>query len=114
MIDMEKAGMLIAGASSMLLGAWAWIERRQKHKASLRADVAESNAATAVFDSQEQLYTNLSNQIRELREEVGTVRKELHTERHRGRRMELHIFELERLMRLEGMKPPEFDPGEPA
>lgn len=107
-IDWKETGTLLAGIGAAITTAWAWFERRAKTKAAIRADVAESNTETLVLDSQGQVYKMLSERLTTLESEVRSVREELNTERQHSRKLELHIWKLENLMRTSGLEPPAF------
>lgn len=91
-------------------GIWAAWQNRLKTAAQTRAEVAESNASTAVADAQQTVYNGLNERVKTLEEDIRTLRKELAEERTHSRDLMLHIWKLETLMRQGGIEPPAFNP----
>lgn len=99
-------------AQDILLGAgafggilWAVWERWLRS----RVDSANTDAAVAVAGSQETMFTMLTNRLETLEKDLQGVRQELSVERAHSRRMEIHIFKLESMMRKSGIEPPTFE-----
>lgn len=107
-MDMGAAGSALAAIGAVAGGAYAWWLRRTKDAAANRADVAESDAATTILDSQRTVYALLTERLTTLENDMRNVRIELATERQHSRRLELHIWRLEGLMRNAGIEPPQF------
>lgn len=107
--DWGAVGATLAAIGAVATGAVAWWQGRQKAKAQTRADIAESDAERNVADAQSTVYKLLSERLSTLEREVKELRAELGEERRHSRRLELHIWKLEQLMRAAGLEPPEFD-----
>lgn len=108
-IDWSVVGGTIAAVGTVAGGAWAWWQRHQKTQAQTRADIAESGAERAVADAQQTVYKLLNERLTTLESEVRGLRDELSVERKHSRRLEIHIWRLEGLMRKSGIEPPAFD-----
>lgn len=93
----------IAGTGGFIWAAW---ERWIKNKVL----TASSDAQVAVSEAQQTVYNMMTNRLEALEKEMLTVRQELAVERSHGRKLEIHIFKLESLMRKAGLEPPAFDP----
>lgn len=84
---------------------WAAWQTWQKNKVS----TANGEAQVAVADAQAAVYTMMTSRLESLEVEMRSVRAELATEREHGRKMEIHIFKLESMMRKAGLEPPLFE-----
>lgn len=108
MIDWTAIGGSLAAIGAVATGIWAWWVKRGEAAAKARASVAESNAEATVADAQATVYRLLSDRLATLETEVRELRAELSSERQHSRKLEVHIFRLETLMRTAGMEPPTF------
>jgi uncharacterized protein HemX len=108
-IDWQALGGYAAAAGALATGAWAWWLKQQKARAETRADVAEADAARTVADAQQTIYKTLTERLTTLEAEMRAVRAELDSERQHNRRLTLHIWKLEGLMRKAGIEPPPFE-----
>ncbi len=104
---------LVAGG---IYGVWL---QRGKKAAGTRADIAESdakvseaNAVGTVADAQLTVYNLLLERVTTLEKDMRLVRQELAEERQHSRRLVLHIWKLEQLMRAAGVDVPAFIDGE--
>ena len=111
-IDWTVVGSGLAAIGTLAGGIWAWWLKNQRAQANTRAEVAEAGAERAVADAQQTVYKLLSDRLTALEGEVRTLRDELSAERKHSRRLELHIWRLEGLMRKAGIEPPAFIEGE--
>lgn len=111
-MDWGAVGSALAAIGAVAGGAYAWWLQRGKAAAAARADVAESDATVTILDSQRTVYTLLTERLTTLETDMRTVRAELATERQHSRRLELHIWRLEGLMRNAGIEPPQFSQGD--
>lgn len=92
----------LATAGSILYGAYqTW----QKNKVTS----ANGDAQIAVANAEKTVYEMMTTRLAALEAEMITVRKELAAERDHGRKMEIHIFKLEGMMRKAGIDPPLFE-----
>lgn len=107
--DFSDIGAIVAAAAAIATGAWAWWLKNRRAVADTVADEAASAAQAAVADAQRVVYQLLQDRLTALESEMRVVRGELQDERRRGRRLELHIFTLEGLMRAASLAPPVFD-----
>lgn len=74
-----------------------------------RIESANADAQVAVLGSQESLFNILTTRLESVETDLKAVRSELATERAHSRRMEVHIFKLESIMREAGLTPPVFE-----
>lgn len=114
-MNWESVGAGLTAVFALATGAWAWILKNKKAGAETRAAVAESNAERAVADSQATIYKLLNERLTTLEKEVRAQRAELDAERRHSRKLQLHVYRLEGLMRRAGIEPPpleeDFKPG---
>lgn len=108
-LDWDAIGKVIGGLVVVGTGAWGVWLNAKKNRAESRADQAESDRDRSVADSQNVLYTQLTNRLETLENEVRSVRNELATERAHSRRLELHIWKLENVMRAANLEIPVFE-----
>lgn len=107
MADIEGGtlGNILLGIATLGAGlGWArekWIKTK--------VESANADAAVAVAGSQETMFNMMNNRLATLEEDLRGVRQELAVERAHSRRMELHIFKLESMMRKAGIEPPLFE-----
>lgn len=98
-------GQIVLGVATLATGiGWA----REK-MIKTRVESANADAQVAVAGSQEAMFTMLTNRLATLEKDLQSVREELATERAHSRRMEIHIFKLESMMRKAGIEPPIFE-----
>jgi len=110
-IDWTAVGTAIGSIGFLAGGVWAAWQRKKTAEAKTRAEIAESNAATTVADSQRVVYDSLTDRVKTLEEDIRTLRRELAEERRHSRDLMLHIWKLETLMRQGGIEPPAFNPS---
>lgn len=117
-VDLPSVGAAVAATivsiGTIVGGGYAWWLRSQRDHAAARADVAESNADRTVADAQQTVYKMLTERMSSLEGDVRGLRAELALERRNGRRLALHIWKLETLMRSAGLEPPPFHEASPA
>lgn len=111
-IDWTAVGTAIAGVGAIGSAVYAGWLKVQKNRANTRADVAEADSSRTVADAQQTVYRLLNERLTTLENEVRGLRNELDTERKHSRRLELHIWRLEGLMRKAGIEPPAFHEDE--
>jgi hypothetical protein len=107
-MDLATIGGSLASVGLLAGGAWAWVLKTRKAQAETRADVAESDSARTVADAQQTVYKLLIERVTTLEADMRQVRAELTTERAHSRKLELHIWRLEGLMRKANLEPPAF------
>ena len=95
--------MLGLGAAGGIL--WAVYERWTR----LKVETASYSAQVAGLEGQETVYSMLKDRLEALERELQTVRSEIAVERAHSRKLEIHIFKLESLMRKAGLEPPAFE-----
>lgn len=104
-IEGGTAGQILLGLMTIATGiGWArekWIKTR--------VESATADAAVAVAGSQESMFKMLTDRLETLEKDLRDVRGELSVERTHSRRMEIHIFKLEGIMRKAGLEPPVFE-----
>lgn len=110
-VDAGIVGQVLGYIGMAAASAWAVYERWNKSKAANAASVADSNAEKAVADAQTTVYGLLTKRLEVLESEVNTLRQELSVERQHSRKLELHIWKLESLMRKANLEPPVFEGG---
>lgn len=108
-MDLTTIGGALAAIGTIAAGAWAWFERARRAKAETSADVATSDAQRTVADSQQTVYKMLTERLHALEQDVQSLRNELAAERAHSRKLEIHIWKLEGLMRKANLEPPIFD-----
>lgn len=117
MIDWNAVGSAVAAVvltgGTLAGGAWAAWQKHQRMQAATRADVAESNAARAVADGEQKVYTLLVARLTALETEMQGVRAELSSERAHNRRLTMRIWELEGLMHQASITIPPFADNDP-
>lgn len=103
-VDGGTVGNILLGISTLGLGlGWA----RDKLIKN-RIDTANSEATVAVADAQQSVYTMLTGRLETLEKEVQGLRSELQTERLHSRKLEIHIWKLEKIMSGAGLELPVF------
>lgn len=107
-MDWTAVGTALGAVGMVAGGVYAWFLKAQKDRANTRAEVAEADSARSVADAQQSVYKLLNERLTTLETEVRGLRSELDTERKHSRRLELHIWRLEGLMRKAGIEPPTF------
>lgn len=112
-LDWQAIGTALGAVGMVAGGIWAWWLKNQRSQANTRAEVAEAGAERAVADAQQTVYKLLTQRVETLEQEMRAVRAELDAERKHSRRLEMHIWRLERLMRNAGIEPPPFPDDEP-
>lgn len=90
-----------------LAGLATFLATRKPNKAKLDAAVAQAKADGSAADAEGTLYRRLREDVDALSGDVKRLRAELDTERTHSRKLERHIYRLERLMRNAGIEPPE-------
>jgi len=98
-------GQIMLGLAAIGAGAgWA----REKWNKT-RVEAAAGEAAIAASEGEKTIYKMMEDRLSTLEKEMQGVRAELSEERQRSRKLELHIFRLESLMRKAGIDPPVFE-----
>ena len=100
--SLTKIILGIAGAGGFIWAAW---ERWTR----LKVETASYSAQVAGLEGQETVYSMLKDRLEALEKELQTVRSEIAVERAHSRKLEIHIFKLESLMRKAGLEPPTFE-----
>ena len=95
----------LLGAGTVGLVIWGAYERWSKTK----LQNATNEAGTSVALAQEAVFNMLNQRLDTMESEIRTLRTELSVERMRSRKMELHIFKMENVMRAAGLDPPVFE-----
>lgn len=108
-MDWDQVGGWLAAAGALATGAWAWWLKNQRDRARTSADVAGADADRKVADAEGTIYKLLAERLKTVEGDVRTLREELAAERLHSRKLELHIWRLENLMRKAGIEPPAFD-----
>lgn len=107
MTDIEGGtwGNIFLGLSTIGLGlGWArdkWLKNR--------VDTANTGVAESAAGGMELVIKSLTDRLGSLETEMQSVRAELAVERKHSRKLELHIFRLESLMRKSGLEPPVYE-----
>lgn len=110
-MDWNVIGGVLAAVGAIATGAWGWWLKNRKDTAATQAHVANARASEEVADAQQTIYRLLNERLNTLEVEVRGLRDELATERRHSRKLEVHIWRLEGLMRGAGLEPPVFDGG---
>lgn len=98
-------GSILLGLATIGAGAgWA----REKF-IKTKVESANADAAVAAAEGAQTVYKMMEERLSTLEKEMQGVRMELSEERQRSRKLELHIFRLESLMRKAGIDPPVFE-----
>lgn len=104
----DKIAAGIVGAAGIIWAVW---ERLQK----ARLEKANVNAGVAIADSQKEVYEQMRQRLADMQADVSALRMELNTLREQVRErdnkihaLEMHIKDLEHLMRQKGIEPPPF------
>jgi hypothetical protein len=112
-VDLSSIGAaitsVIVAVGALIGGGYTWWMRNKKNQADVRADVATSAAQQVVADAQRTVYQTLLERVTTLEADMRIVRDELSVERKHSRKLELHIWKLENLMRGAGLEPPVFE-----
>lgn len=112
-LDLGTLGTAAGVLTTIGTAAWAWWERTRKNHAETKADVAQSDAERAVADSQTTVYKLLTDRLAMVEKDVTVLRTELAAERAHSRKLEMHIWRLENLMRASNLTVPEFNASNP-
>lgn len=95
-VDAAQTAGGVIGVIGVILGAaYGVIMQHKKKVAETQAGVATSVAEKSVADAQATAYNTVTDRLRQLEADVGSVRKELATERKYNRRLDLHNRKLE-------------------
>lgn len=118
-MDWQAIGTALGAVSIAIGGLYAGWLKRGKTAAAARADIATSEAQAdtaaahgAVADAQQAVYRLLLERVTTLEKDMRLVRQELAEERQHSRRLVLHIWKLEQLMREANLTVPAFIDGE--
>jgi hypothetical protein len=111
-IDLGQVGAWLGSAGLIASGVWTWWVTKGQTAAKARATIAEASAESAVADAQSTVYNMLTERVVTLENDMRIVRQELAEERQHSRRLVLHIWKLEQLMRAAGLEVPAFVDGE--
>lgn len=103
-------GTIIA---ALLSGAGGWLMGRRKNAAAESAEIAAYGANQAEAEADGLIYRRLIERVTALEGDIRRLNTDVEAERRIRRRVEDHVFVLERLMRAAGMDPPQFDPFSP-
>lgn len=109
MFNADVIQNIITGAGVVGLGLWGAYERWWKSK----ADRANTEAGVAVAMGQEAVFNMLTQRLDMMEKEIQVLRDELAEERAHSRKLELHIWKLENVMRNANIDPPVFEDREP-
>ncbi len=112
LVDWGQVGAAITAIGIGAGGVYAWWLKTTKTRAETNADVASSRAEESVADANSQVYRMLLERVTTLENDMRLVREELAQERQHSRRLVLHIWKLEGLMRAAGVTVPMFVDGE--
>lgn len=104
-INGELLQNLFTGAGVIGLALWAAWERLSK----ARLQNASNEAGMASAMAQESVFNMLNHRLDTMEKEIQTLRGELAVERAHSRKLELHIWKLENLMRASNIDPPVFE-----
>jgi hypothetical protein len=111
---MDTMGLTVDYEKALQGGLWAlsvlgtWFMTRRQNTAKTNAEIASANASASVSDAEGSLYQRLREELDALRNDINRLRSDLDIERRHSRRLELHVWKLERLMRAGGLEPPPF------
>lgn len=105
-IDLNVVGQ---GLGALIMGAAAYLLGRRKRNAADNVVEANSRTEVAIADAEGALYARLKADVVTLSNDVRQMREEIANERRRSRRLEDHIRRLELAMRKAGIEPPPFD-----
>jgi hypothetical protein len=89
-----------------IAGLGTWLKMRKPNQAKIDAAVAQLRSDESMSDAEGTLYKRLREEIDALRQDLSRMRAELDIERKHGRKMEKHIWVLERMLRDAGLDPP--------
>ena len=107
-IDWAKVGGGITAIGIGIGGVYAWWLNQKRLRADVRADVAKSESEQVIARSEGAVYQMLLDRVATLESDMRLVRAELTTERMHSRRLVLHIWKLEGLMRSANLDVPPF------
>ena len=100
---------VVAGATGLfgLIGmAWAWIQKNRVTLKQQAAERKEAEAATAALTAQETTFKLLAARQVQLEEDVRELRQELETERRQRMAVENELARLKNWIREQGLTPP--------
>lgn len=112
LVDWGQVGAAITAVGIGAGGVYAWWLKTTKSKAVTSADIATARAEESVADANSKVYKMLLERVITLENDMRIVRDELAQERQHSRRLVLHIWKLEGLMRAAGLDAPPFVDGE--
>lgn len=108
-LSWQEIGAAIGSIGLVAGGIWTAMLKAKKDRAETRADVAEENSRRVIADSHSDVFKLLTIRMTALEEEVKVLRSELSEERSYSRKLHVHIYKLEDLMRKHNIEPPLFD-----
>lgn len=107
---MEINWEAIGGVVSLIaVGVAGHFNGKRKRNAADNVVEANSRTEVAIADAEGALYARLKADVVTLSNDVRQMREEIANERKRSRRLEDHIRRLEAAMRRAGIEPPPFD-----
>lgn len=108
-LSWQEIGAAIGTIGLVAGGIWTAMLKGRKDRAETRAVVAEENSRRVRAEAQEDVFKLLTIRLTALEEEVRVLRSELAEERSLSRKLHIHIFKLEDLMRNHNIDPPKFE-----
>lgn len=111
-MDWAIVGGAVTSVGIGIGGVYAWWLKQQRDRADTRADVARSDSEATMADAKSTVYNLLLDRVTTLEADMRLVRTELAEERQHSRRLVLHIWKLEQLMREANLTVPAFIDGE--
>lgn len=105
-IDYTALGTALGAIGTVAAGVWGWVVLQRKKLADTRADVAQSDAARTVADSQRLVYTQMSDRMTAMEGDIKELRAELAEERKHSRALEQKLAALMAWIRAQGLTPP--------
>lgn len=108
-LSWQEIGAAIGTIGLVAGGIWTAMLKANKDRADARADVAEDNSRRVQAEAQADVFKLLTIRMTALEGEVKVLRSELSEERAYSRKLHVHIYKLEDLMRQHNIDPPLFD-----
>lgn len=107
-VDWKIVGGSITAIGIGIGGVYTWWLNQKRQRADVKADVAQSDSARVIAEANTTVYELLLERVKTLEGEMRQVRHELAAERLHSRKLVLHIWKLEGLMRMANLDVPMF------
>jgi|SRR5688500_15217458 len=104
----DKIGGFFVALAGVIGAAWMAILKGRVKTAQTGADVAIAQSQGEVFAQMKERLTDLAGQVERLTQNVDQLREQIRERDNKIHALEMHIRDLEHIMRDKGLQPPPF------